>query len=77
MVQVTLPDGRRVEGTQVDIEDSKEFWNEYELSDGTLIRFKAIVTEIYRLDIIDESTGKPNFLVKSNTVMSVKLSEER
>ena len=77
MVIITLPDGKKVEGKLSTVVNSKENWNEYELEDGIVIRLKSVVTEIYRLSDNDPSTGKPNFLVKSNNAMAVLTPEER
>jgi hypothetical protein len=70
MVTVTLPDGNKVQATQEEFVPTKEEWNEYKLTDGTIIRIKIVVSEIFRLDQKDPATGKPNFMVKSKSVMS-------
>jgi hypothetical protein len=77
MVTITLPNGNKVEGELMDVVSSKEPWSEYELENGTIVRIKLVVTEIYMLDEHDPATGKPNVLVKSNNVIAVKLPTER
>jgi hypothetical protein len=72
MVKLTLPNGKQVEGEQVEIEKSQEYWNEYILSDGNILRFKTVVTEIYQYEGIDPVSGVPNYLVRSNNVVSIK-----
>jgi hypothetical protein len=69
-MKVRLPDGREVEATQMSFKPRKEDWNEYECEDGTIIKVKVIVTEIYRLEEMDPATGKHNWLVKSNNVIA-------
>ena len=77
MVKVKLPDGREVNGFFEKIEDTKEHWNDYTLKDDTVVRVKTVVSEIYRLDDKDPATGKPNFLVKSSTILSVVMPDEK
>ncbi len=59
----------------VEIEESKEAWNEYRLTDGSVIRFKPVVTEIWRLEDQYDQEGNPQYVVKSAGVMTVNSPE--
>jgi len=74
-MKIKMPDGREVEAIQMNFESISEGWNEYKLEDGTIIKAKLVVTEIYRLEDKDPVTGKYNYVVKSNTVLAVYTPE--
>ncbi len=63
-----------VEATQVGFKVIKEEWNEYQADDGTVIRLKVIVTEVYRLDEYDQDF-KPIYVIKSSNVLSSSVPE--
>ena len=71
-----MSDGTSVEGQSVDFTPVSEVWNSYKLPDGTIIKLKTIVVEIYRLESIEPATGQHNYFVKHNTVVSA-LEPER
>ncbi len=66
--------GKDVEATQVGFKVIKEEWNEYQADDGTVIRLKVIVTEVYRLDEYDQDF-KPIYVIKSSNVLSSSVPE--
>jgi hypothetical protein len=50
---------------------SNEHWNEYILQDGSVVRLKAVATEIWRiLDEFDQD-GNPVYVVKSGNMINV------
>jgi len=61
---------------ELPFEPKKEPWNEYELEDGTTLKFRIIVVKFFDSGIIDPLTECPNFVVAYQTVLSI-LSEER
>jgi hypothetical protein len=65
---------RTVEATEVGFKGIKEEWNEYQADDGTVLRFKAVVTEIFRLDEYDQDS-KPIYVVKSGNVLASSVPE--
>jgi len=73
---VRLPDGREIEAMDVDFETVKEDWNEYKLEDGTILKFKTIVSSIVRTEEYDPMTGDPVYHVRSTNVLRVKVPEE-
>jgi hypothetical protein len=69
-MKIRMPDGSSVEGTQVSFEPKKEDWNIYECADHTMVKVRVVVVEIYKLDRKDPVTGKNDWFVKFNTVVS-------
>lgn len=59
------------ESELVDITDSKENWNEYLLADGTVLRMRGVLTEVWR--VLDEfdADGNPRYILKSSNITSV------
>jgi hypothetical protein len=48
-----------------------EPWTEYMLEDGAIIRFRAVVSSIVRIDNAWAPNGDPMYQVQSQTVMNV------
>ncbi len=70
-----MPDGSIVEGTITPFRGDVEHWNEYLLDDGTVIRMKAVVTEIVRIDGQYDPEGNPAYLINSQNVTHVSAPE--
>lgn len=66
--------GREVDATQVDFKSIKEEWNEYQASDGTSLKLKVVLTDVYRLDEYDNDLN-PIYVVKSSNVLSSSVPE--
>ncbi len=64
-----------VDGEEVEFEPLAERWNEYRLSDGTLLKMKMAITKIFRLDKYND-VGEPIYLVSSNTLLSASVRPE-
>jgi hypothetical protein len=62
--------GHDTEVTDVPIKKSNETWNEYELEDGSVIRFKSTATGVLRLDQ-HTPDGNPVYLVLNGQVVTV------
>ncbi|MCK4475908.1 MAG: hypothetical protein KAU16_04200 [Methanophagales archaeon] len=75
-MKVRLPNGREIEAMDVDFETIKEDWNEYKLEDGTVLKFKTIVSSIIRTADYDPMTGDPVYHVRSTNILRVKVPEE-
>jgi len=69
--KVPAPDGRLVDGTIVDINSSQENWNQYLLSDGTVLKLKVVATEVIKIDGEYDKEGNPIYMLKSTNVVSV------
>jgi hypothetical protein len=74
--RVNLPGVGEVEATVVGYRSGGENWNEYLADDGTVIRLKVVVTDVYRVDGEYDAEGNPIYVVRSNNVMSVSPPEE-
>ncbi len=66
------PDGKPYDGIYVPVRESHEVWNEYLLEDGTVLRMKLVVTEVYRIEGMYDSDGNPVYQVKSSNVVTVR-----
>ena len=69
--------GREVEVTEVGFRSSGENWNEYITDDGTVLRVKLVVTDIYRLDGQYDQHGNPVHFVQSTNVLSVSAPDDK
>ena len=62
--------GRQVDGKSVEFLTRKEDFNEYQLTDGTILKIKMVVTRIIRLDEEKAPDGKPIYLIQSQNVVA-------
>lgn len=67
--------GKQVDGVELDFKARKEEWNEYEVSDGTIIRMKLVATNIVRLENQYDRDGNPIYTVKSSNVLGITAPE--
>lgn len=74
-IKIKLPDGREVDATPIDINQSNEQWNNYILDDGSTLRVKLVITRISRLDNEYDVEGNPVYLFQSTNVVSVNCPE--
>ena len=64
--------GRTVEAKRVGFKPLEEVWNVYQLEDGTILKIRLIVSEVFQLPDHDPMTGVPQLLVKSTNVIAVQ-----
>lgn len=64
--------GQSVEAEKMDFTPVQDAWTTCRLIDGTLIKVKVVVQDIFKLPGVDPLTGIPNFLVRSSNVVSVE-----
>jgi len=65
------------EGEPIDFNIVKEDWNEYRLSDGTVLKVKLILTGVLRLKNQYDPIGNPVYVIASqNAVRVVSVPEE-
>ena len=57
MREMILPNGRKVEAMNVDFDVEKEDWNKYILKDGSILKFKAVISSVIRTEDHDLNTG--------------------
>jgi hypothetical protein len=73
---VQLPGVGDVEAEIIPFRGDVEHWNEYLLDDGTVVRMKAVVTEIARVDGHYDQEGNPAYVVFSANVTHVSAPDE-
>jgi len=67
--------GKPVEGEEIDFEPLAEKWNEYRLSDGSLVKLKLVISRIVRLGEYNEQ-GEPIYVISSQNVVSTTVPPE-
>lgn len=60
-----------VDATPVDINQASEYFNQYFLEDGTVLKMKLVATKIFRIDGRHDQEGNPIYFVQSTNVLSV------
>ena len=68
---MNLPDGQTAEGTEVPMLESVERWSEIKLEDGSVLRIKANVISVARVNDRWDDTGNPIYAVRSQNMMVV------
>ena len=63
--------GRDVDATEIEFQTRKEDWNEYQLMDGTVVKMKLVVSQIFRIDGMYDNEGNPAYQIKSMNVVAV------
>ncbi len=77
--KIKLPNpltGESVDATEIGHRSNGEHWNEHLLDDGTVVRVKLIVTNIYRIDDAYNDKGEPVYMIESSNVVSTSVPEE-
>jgi hypothetical protein len=69
-------DGQLHDGKVVGFQVGAEYFNEYVLDDGTLIRMKPVLAEVVRMDGMYDPEGNPMYLVKTQNVVVVDAPEK-
>ena len=73
MTKVTMNlGGKTVEAEKMEFTPVSEPWANYRLVDGTVVKIKIIVQDVYKLPTVDPLTGVPQFLVRSSNVVAVE-----
>ena len=60
-----------VEATPVEINQANEYFNQYILEDGTVLRMKLVATKAFRIADRYDQEGNPAYFVQSTNVLSV------
>lgn len=59
-----------VEATPVEINQANEYFNQYILDDGTVLRMKLVATKTFRIADRYDQEGNPVYFVQSTNVLS-------
>lgn len=60
-----------VEATPIDVNQANEYFNQYFLEDGTVLKMKLVATKVFRIDDRYDPDGNPVYFVQSTNVLSV------
>ncbi len=63
--------GRPVDAVSVKFKNIREEWNEYDLEDGSTIRMKAIVSDVFCIPDEYDADNNPVYVVKSTNMVVV------
>ena len=69
------PDGQPRDAELIPVKTAKELVNVYELEDGSVISFKVVVTEIWRVDGVYDNEGNPSYIVRSANIVTITAPE--
>lgn len=69
--------GQNISATEVSVVKADEKVNEYELEDGSVIRFRVVATSILRIDDQYDAEGNPIYLVKNGQIVTVIKAGDR
>lgn len=69
--KVPGPNGQLIDAEQIDVTDSKEPWSEYHLDDGSTLKIKQVLLEVWRLVDQYDPDGNPVYFIKGSPVMNV------
>ncbi len=64
--------GKDVEVIPVEIISQEELWNTYQLADGTVIRVKPIMKDIFKIKDKLGTDGKPMYITKADVVVHLR-----
>jgi hypothetical protein len=74
--KVQIPGVGEADAEVIPFRGDVEHWNEYLLDDGTVLRMKAVVTEIVRVEGHYDAEGNPAYLINSTNVTHVSSPED-
>ncbi|MFH1692019.1 MAG: hypothetical protein ABIC68_05580 [Candidatus Omnitrophota bacterium] len=60
-----------VEATSINVNQANEYFNQYFLEDGTVLKIKLVATKVFRIDDRFDQEGNPIYFVQSTNVLSV------
>jgi hypothetical protein len=70
------PDGQEHEAEPVGFRSSGEHFNEYLLDDGSVLRIKLVLTQVWKVNEAYDRLGNPVYLVDHAQVMAVDAPDE-
>ena len=68
--------GQQVDADLIEVSQAQERWNEYLLDDGTILKIKLVVTNVYRVEGQYDAEGNPLYVVQSTNVVSANAPHE-
>ena len=74
IIRVPTPDGKVIEGEEVEFKPQSEPWCVLQLEDGYTIRMKLVITQVIRTNQKD-ADGNAVYVVRSSNVIAVSPPE--
>lgn len=74
--KIRMPDGREVDAIELGFQTTGEYWNEYLVEDGTVIRLKPVAVQIVRVEGEYDEQHNPMYLVQTTNVMFVSAPDK-
>ena len=68
--------GQQVDAELVEVTQAGERWNEYLVEDGTILKVKLVLTNVYRIEGQYDAEGNPLYVLQSTNVTSVSAPQE-
>jgi hypothetical protein len=70
------PDGEEHEAEPIGFRSSGEHFNEYLLDDGSVLRIKLVLTDVWKVKETYDSLGNPVYLAEHSEVMAVDAPDD-
>jgi hypothetical protein len=67
--------GQTVEAESMTYRPLNEPWSSYQLDDGSIIKLRLVLSDVFKLPSPDPLTGLPQYIIRSSNVMSVEPPE--
>lgn len=67
--------GHTVEAEQMSFKPLDEPWSLYKLDDGSTLRVKIVLTDVFKLAVPDPVTGLPQVMIRAGNVVSLDVPE--
>jgi hypothetical protein len=67
--------GKEFDATLVEANQASEYWNQYLLDDGSVLKLKTVATQIVRLVDEYDPEGNPIYVVRSGNIVTVTAPE--
>jgi len=67
--------GKEHEAEFIDVNQTNEYWNQYLLEDGTVLKLKPVATDVVRLVGAYDDEGNPIYVIKSKNIVSLSVPE--
>ena len=73
--QIPGPNGKPVDVTPIGFQVGGEYWNEYLLDDGSVLRMKPVMVEVLRVDNAYDGEDNPVYISMTQNVVVVNSPE--
>ncbi len=67
--------GQMVPAEQMAFKPIEEPWSLYRLDDGSTLKVKIVLTDVFKLAVPDPVTGLPQVMVRAGNIVSIDVPE--